>query len=194
MHDPDLALVESRRLSREATILKKSGNWLGAVHAAKRASEILSEAGISQSIEGHMRVALLLHEGGELEAAWCEFNRLIQELANQVPPEIWPMFLSAIYDKMRLCLQREKRFREAVPLAVMSFCYDCKGLFLQSRTDELLRVRTHGFFDQRTRTHFKKAGVLDKLANAYQLVERELAELPRLQISALSERIAKLIE
>lgn len=194
MANSEHALSESRRLNKEATDLKKNGNWVGAVRAAKQAGEILSSAGISQSIDGHMRVALLLHEAGDHDAAWDEFNRLILELANRVPPEIWPMFLSAIYDKMRLCLQREKRFREAVRLAVFSFCFDCQGRFLQRRTEELMLVRTRDFFEQRMRAHFKKAGMLDKLFDAYQLVEAELAALPRFRASELSKQMAKLTE
>lgn len=83
-----------------------------------------------QGIDIFLRLPRYLQEGGRADEGWREFNHLLTGGYPNMPhgDHAWHCMESAVYDKMRLFLQREKRFTEAVTLGVLSVIYDIKAM------------------------------------------------------------------
>ncbi|HKV39168.1 MAG TPA: hypothetical protein VJX67_08140 [Blastocatellia bacterium] len=88
----------------------------------------------AEPIETYLRLPLYLQQGGRFDEAWFEANKLLKEFRYsraKLNREVLPMDRSTIYDKMRLMLQREKRFEDAVLYAILSHVSWAIGLSRQ---------------------------------------------------------------
>lgn len=137
--------------------------------------------------------AVRLHREGQHDAAWSELNRCVQ-LATSCPYlGVAPMLVGEVYDKMRLCLQRERRFAEAVPLRVLSYCYQAQGFYLQSRWQEFNNLNGRMSFTDRLSKDLKKAGALDSLEALYVLATDAIRMFPRLEGSEIRKRATDIV-
>ena len=149
-----------QRLLREASQKKKNGDIDGAIEVLKVAYKELDKHSWSFPIAVYLRLPLYLQESGKKDEAWEEFNRLVLWV-NSKPrysPEVTPMDLSAIWDKMRLCLQREGKNDYAVQFAVWSYLSWAVGLYIQKRDDELAAYKAETNIQKALKTSLEKAG------------------------------------
>ena len=86
-----------------------------------------------QGIDVFLRLPRYLQEGGRADEGRREFNNLLTRGYPNMPQgnRAWYCMKSAVYDKMRLFLQREKRFTEAVTFGVLSIIYDIKAMLTE---------------------------------------------------------------
>jgi len=134
---------------------------------------------------------LYLHESGRKDAAWEEFNRLVLWV-NTKPrysPEVTPMELSAIWDKMRLSLQREGKNEDAVRFAVWSYLSWAVGLCVQKRHDELTAYKEQANTEKAIRAALRKANkecLTDRIAV---IISHGLSDLPVVDYKAIAQAV-----
>jgi hypothetical protein len=153
-------LAEADKLLKEATTKKKSGDINGAIKALRDSYKMINENPMSYPIQTYLRLPLYLQEAGKGDEAWSEFNQLIMwvNTKQRYSPEVTPMELSIIWDKMRLHLQREGKNDYAVQFAVWSYLSWAVGLYMQKRKDELKAYKAETNIQKALKTSLHKAG------------------------------------
>jgi len=178
-----------QKLLKEASQKKKNGDLDGAIVLLKAAYNELDKHSWCFPIEVYLRLPLYLQEFGKKDEAWKEFNRLVLWV-NSKPRyscEIAPMEVSAIWDKMRLFLQREGKNDYALQFAVWSYLSWAVGLYVQKREGELEEYKAETNIQKTFKTSLHKAGkeflidrlvkiILDSLSNLPVVDYREIAK------------------
>lgn len=178
-------------LLREASQKKKSGNLDGAIEVLKMAYKELDKSRSLFPIDVYLRLPLYLQESGKKDDAWAEFNRLVSWV-NSKPrysPEVTPMELSAIWDKMRLFLQREGKNDYAVQFAVWSYLSWAVGLYIQKRQDELSIYKEEANIQKALKASLRKAHkefLADRLVKT---VSDALGNLPAVDYKEIAKTI-----
>ena len=110
-----------RELMRAATALSDT-DPNAAVETFREAAALVPQTETDYTVAPFLRVPRYLQQAGRQEEAWEEFQRLLKGgyLNMQKGKRAWHQMESAVYDKMRLFLQREKRLEEAVLYGVRS--------------------------------------------------------------------------
>jgi len=136
--------MEYYELLKEATAKKKTGDLKSAIKLLREAYEISRKEKIELGIKEYLRLPMYLQEAGENDQAWKELNNLLTRQHS--------LEHSAIYDAMRLFLQRENKNEKAVAFGVCSLM--CWGIslykqwnekgadifFIQERKKDLLKI------------------------------------------------------
>ena len=176
-----------------ATAAKKDGNLEAAISLLKKAYESIAATDDSYRVETFLRLPLYLQEAGRKDEAWNEFQKI---LTNGYPnqsgleyPELVPMANSAIYDKMRLFLQREGRNGEAVKYGLFSHLSWSTGLYLQKRRDEFKDYITSESIDYIVLKLLKKANKTDLLIKISKLIKHEIRNIPNIDFEALGSKV-----
>ena len=180
-----------QRLLKEASQKKKNGNLGGAIEVLKVAYKELDKHSWSFPIAVYLRLPLYLQESGKKDEAWEEFNKLVLWV-NSKPrysPEVTPMELSAIWDKMRLFLQREGKKEYAITFGVWSYLSWAKGLHQQKRTSELETYTNNENITKSMSPLLKKAGKESFLERITKLVSDSLKQLPDLDFKNIASLI-----
>ena len=104
-----------------------------AVTLFRKAREQAALTGMDQGIDVFLRLPRYLQEGGRSEEGWQELNDLLTSGYPNMPEgdRAWRLKQSAVYDKMRLFLQREKRFSSAVLFGGLSIIFDIKAVLTE---------------------------------------------------------------
>jgi hypothetical protein len=134
-------------------------------------------------------------QAGRSDEAWREFNLLLTiGFPNQLwQPEFLPMERCEVYDKMRLFLQREKKFDLAVRFRIWSCISWAVGLHRQKRNAELKYYISRGNIEANVITLLKKAKKLDLKNELVDIVIGETKQLPNVDFAALGRRIDTII-
>jgi len=150
-------------LFKEATSLKKSGDIDGAILKLRSAYRAIEKTNITWSVQTFIRLPQYLQLAGRNDEAWKEFNNLLLGYPNQLNvAEVLPMNHSIIYDKMRLFLQKEKRYKKAVVFGIFSYLCWAQGLHLQKRKKLLKEQVGPECIASVLEGLFRKAKMLDK--------------------------------
>lgn len=115
----------SRQL-KEATYLKNNGNINKAIELLKTTNEEMSKSEIIYSVSQYLRLPLYQQQAGLNDEAWKEFNILKLKFTSDIDQSI-------IEDKMRLFLQREKKFNEAIWFGILSYMHSIRHNFFLTR-------------------------------------------------------------
>lgn len=149
------------QLLKDATAQKKTGDLNGAIATLRTAYAEIAKTKIEYGVETFLRLPMYLQEAGRNDEAWAEFNKMTTG-GYPIPAinhsEVGPMMLGQIYDKMRLFLQREKRYVEAVRHAVLSEAYFALGYARQKRGEEYAVHTSADTLQKRLGPLLKKAG------------------------------------
>ena len=110
-----------RELMKAATALSDT-DPNAAVETFRKAAALIPQTETDYTVAPFLRVPRYLQQAGRQEEAWEEFQQLLKGgYPNmQQGKGAWHQMESAVYDKMRLFLQREKRPGEAVQYGVRS--------------------------------------------------------------------------
>ncbi|MGY0588424.1 MAG: hypothetical protein ACW7DY_22290 [Paraglaciecola chathamensis] len=129
----------SGELLKEATQLKKAGDWDGAIEALKQAYKNAKSEGVSYGADSYLRLPKYLYEAGRGDEAWLEYNRALAEgLDGQAPSEeMVAVGRSQIYGSMAGQLKKEKKFYDAAIYQAASALSWEKGMLAQQRESEL---------------------------------------------------------
>jgi len=178
-NDPD-------KLLKDATALKKQGDITGAIRKLKSAYKAIEKTNIGYSVKTFIRLPQYLQLAGQNDEAWREFNNLLLGFPNQLmKKELIPMAHSTIYDKMRLFLQKEKRYKKAVLFEMFSCLCWAKGLYLQKRRRDLKECRKPGHISHGLA---KKAKILEKIDAYEAIVSDELKQLPDIDLARVERK------
>lgn len=182
--DPDKYL-------REATAKKKAGDMDGAIESLREAYKIISKTSINYTIDPYLRLPLYLQQAGKNDEAWSEFNRLIVEgYPNQMKiRELIPMDHSAIYDKMRLFLQRENKPIESVKFGVLSHLSWGLGLYYQERKKELKTHISKSSIEAMLEGLLKKAKKPELRSELAKIIMLEIKEFPKIDLANIGRKV-----
>jgi len=126
--------MEISELSKQATAYKKAGDFKSAIQLMKRVEVLMdSDKENEYRAESYCRLPLCIYESGQLDEALEQFKKVLRRFPynwgclkrNSVGNLDTPLAYQRayIYDKIRLVLQREKKFIEAAPYSVLSSSY-----------------------------------------------------------------------
>ena len=180
-----------QRLLKEASQKKRDGDLDGAISLLKAAYKELDKHSWFFPIQVYLRLPLYLQESGKKDEAWGEFNRLILWV-NSKPRysrEVTPMDLSAIWDKMRLFLQREGKNEDAITFGVWSYLSWAKGLHEQKRLSELETYSAIENIRKSINPLLKKAGKESFLERITEVVSESLRHLPDFDFKNVASQI-----
>ncbi len=186
--DPD-------KLLREATAKKKDGDMDGAIESLREAYKTISKTSVNYTIDPFLRLPLYLQQAGKNDEAWSEFNRLLVEgYPNQMKiRELIPMNHSAIYDKMRLFLQRENKPRESVKFGVFAYLSWGLGLHYQERKKELRTHISKSSIVAMLEGLLKKAKMPHLKNELVKIVMLEIKEVPNINLANIGKQIDQIV-
>jgi len=186
--DPD-------KLLREATAKKKDGDMDGAIESLREAYKTISKTSVNYTIDPFLRLPLYLQQAGKNDEAWSEFNRLLVEgYPNQMKiRELIPMNHSAIYDKMRLFLQRENKPRESVKFGVFAYLSWGFGLHYQERKKELRTHISKSSIVAMLEGLLKKAKMPHLKNELVKIVMLEIKEFPNINLANIGKQIDQIV-
>lgn len=182
-------------LLKQATRERDAGNLDKAVETLRQAYAEIAQSYVSHSVDTFLRLPLYLQKAGRNDEAWREFNLLLtQGFPNQIQNlELLPMEHSQIFDKMRLFLQREKKFDLAVRFGIWSYISWAIGLTRQRRNRELKSYLHKDNVHDCVETLVKKAKRTDLLEPLAALVINEIQYLPKIDIADFGRRIDEIV-
>jgi hypothetical protein len=181
---------------RQATQKKDEGNINEAIELLKTAYKEIAKTNVDYPIETFLRLPLYLQTAGRSKEAWEEFNKLLENgypNENRIK-ELIPMHESHIYDKMRLFLQREKEFDNAVSYGVFSLISEILGLYNQKSTNELKETSDISYIIDRVTPLLKKSKKLHLLNDLTKIIQNQLNKLPNVSFEYLRQEIEILLK
>lgn len=191
---PTAAELAFRERLKQATALKRAGQWGDAVSTLQAAVADARPHGVEIDLATRIRVAQYLHGAGQRDTAWGEFNQLLIEASKFSPDRtVRPMIESEIYSKMALALQREERWVDYANVALLAQLSWMKGLSLQRRTEELARVSAPVAMADFLRDALAKTGRPGKLAEVQSVVTEALAKLDTVNLASVRRRVSALL-
>lgn len=130
------------KLLKSATAHREGGRLDRAISALVEAYRIISKGDVCYPVETYLRLPFYLQEANRPNEAWSQFRSLLRQGYHLMPRDscLVPMLHSAIYDKMRLFLQRQGAPLLACCYGVGSRYATALGFYRQKRVDELLAI------------------------------------------------------
>jgi tetratricopeptide (TPR) repeat protein len=188
------ATTDADLLLKQATAQKRAGGVEAAIRTLRVAYGQIAKGSLAYSVDTFLRLPLYLQEAGRSQEAWSEFNKLIVDgYPNQVADlGVRAMDQGKVYDKMRLFLQREGKYLEAVVYATLQVLAFAKGLHLQKRQGEFAKHVTRKNIRLTLEPPLKKARGSLLLERLVDLVLDELGNISRLDLSTVAERVREL--
>lgn len=115
----------------------KNKNYDKAAYLAKKAKEISDTTDIYPNITEILKIPMYLQKAKRYEEAWAVYNKLLEE---RFQDNVDYLGISKIYDKMRVQLQNEKKFRDAAIMGIYSYMWDAAEL---KKTDNLAQYEKY---------------------------------------------------
>jgi len=193
--------LDADALLKKATSLKDAGKIDDAVETLRQAYWSISKTSIQYDIATFLRLPLYLQAAGRNDEAWREFNLLLTHgYPNQSfhDPVVCAYDKAAIYDKMRLFLQRERKNSLAVIYGVLSYISDLRARYIGGQSDSVIRQYFEQYVTKETYTSIltkllKKAKQLHKLDRICRLMEDSISKLPEGDDFVLRDSIARIL-
>lgn len=184
-----------KRLLQQSTAEKKSGDIEDAIITLHEAYKEISRTSINYTINTFLKLPLYLQQANRADEAWREFNRLLIEGYPNQPrtAELISMDHAVIYDKMRLFLQREHRYQEAVKFGVFSYLLWAIGLNKQSRKQELRSHMAKHAIRTMLQELLRKAKMENLSPELEDLLNMHLKAFPRINFPLLGRDINSLL-
>jgi len=192
--EPKWKESKESKFLKSATQKKKNGDIEGAIRDLRAAYEIYERGYVIPSVDVFLRLPSYLQLAGRRDDAWREYNNLIIKVGDYWnDPDISPMMYSKIYDKMRLFLQREKKYNKAVKFGIFSHVMWSMGLKKQKRKDELNELNTKASLHNIADRLLSKTNY-DCKNELVAIVSSTLEELPHIDLANLGKNIDKLFQ
>lgn len=185
------------QMLKDATAQKKAGDLPRAIETLRKAYREIATSNLEYSVETFLRLAMYLQAAGRSDEAWAEFNKIITggyPIPALYRPEVGPMILGHVYDKMRLFLQREGRNVEAVRQGVLSDTFVALGLFRQKRKEEYEDYTSSEEVQMRLRPLMKKAKRTDHLASVVSVLCKHYAQRKTLEPTAVLREVDSVLK
>ncbi|NCB37563.1 MAG: hypothetical protein EOM80_02230 [Erysipelotrichia bacterium] len=126
-------------LLKLATKEKESGNYEQSCIYLKQAYATMDQSPIWYTVETYLRLPSYLQMAGKPKEAWGAFEQLIKNGYPHQPtaPGLKAFDLATTFDKMRLFLQREKQWYEAVIYGIGAYILKREAYSFQKREKEV---------------------------------------------------------
>ena len=187
--------MEPDELLKQATTKKKVGDLESAIKLLREAYNKISKTSIIYPPNTFFRLPAYLQEAGKSDEAWRELNDLLTKgYPNQLNnPETIPMDHSAVFNEMRLFLQREGKTESAVRFGVLSFICWAIGLYKQGREDDLKKHTSPENIESTVTKLLKKAKKEETVEMVTAIVEEYIKKVPNIKLGELAEEIDKVV-
>ncbi len=182
-------------LLKIATEKRDASDLDAAVELLRKAYEVIKNDNVSYSVSIFLRLPHYLQQAGRNDEAWREFNLLLTHgYPNQIKnAEVLPMEHCQIYDKMRLFLQRENKFKPAIRFGIWSYISWAVGLYRQKRKAELKSYIDRENIEENIAALLKKAKKLNLKDELIDIVEAETKTLPDIDFDKLGREIDEVV-
>lgn len=199
--------MEPDELLKQATAKKKAGDLESAIKLLRDAYKEISKSSMGYTVDTFLRLPAYLQERGKSDEAWRELNNMLTKgYPNQSnEPGLLPVDHSAIYDAMRLFLQREGKNEAAVKFGVLSYICWALALYRQSqskdedrffileRKDRLKKDFSRGNIESTVTKLLKKAKKEALVEKVSAIVEKYMKKLPNIRLAELAEEIDEVV-
>jgi len=169
---------------KKVTVLAKEGKMDEAITMLKELKSEMDEEG-GYTIERYLRLPMYLQKAGRNDEAWKEFNLLLSE-EQHIDEQ------ALIYDKMRLFLQREKRYKEAVKMGLFTFLLNAQSLYQMDKEYDENRLDDYISEDSINDvvSDLLKKENLGKYSNEVKnLIHWQIDNLPNIDLSDFSKEL-----
>ena len=199
--------MEPYELLKQATAKKKAGDLESAIKLLRDAYKKSGKGEIGVGIKDYLRLPAYLQEAGRNDEAWQELNNLLTKGYPQQSndPRIVPIDHSAIYDAMRLFLQREGKNESAVRFGILS--YICWGIslyrqseskdedryFIIERKDRFKKDFSRENIELTVSKLLKKAKKEELVDKVSAIIEEYIKKLPNIRLGELAEEIDRVV-
>ncbi len=176
---------EVQKLYLSATLKKKSGNILGAINDLEKAEILQGKASL--------KLASYLQIAGRGNDAWKKYNQILQETMRMVDDNEQLTYLSAIYDKMMLFLEKEGKFQQAVISGIFAHIMLSLSLYRHKQYEAFREYISdsslHFLVDYLLiNSKYEKYG-----EEIISVIKESLKCLPKINLHNLGEKINKLL-
>lgn len=188
--------MKAEDLLKKATSEKRKGNIEKAIEILRNALiKAKKDYGFPFGIKECLRLPLYLQAAGKTNEAWKEFhNLLIESIKNKSFSDC-----SQIHDKMRLFLEREKKYNEAIRHGILSFLYDAINTYDLTK---LYNWKTGKYPIQISEDDIskylikllKKIKREDLKENFLNLILEQIKKLPLIEFDIVNSKIKEIIE
>lgn len=186
-------------LLKQATQLKKDGNINEAVNVLRIANEEMNNSKTEYLVTQYLRLPQYLQQAGFNDEAWGEFNKLKLKFTSDLDQ-------SLIEDKMRLFLQREKKFDEAIWMGILSYMHRARhDSFLikelksenhfqtKEKVEELKEKYSINGIKKMLTPLLKKANKTDNLEELAFVLEKHLKKIPNINFTQIKSDIKNIV-
>lgn len=186
---------DPEELLQLATQKKKEGNLDEAIMHLKDAYKILKRSKEGRDIKTFLRLPKYLQLANRSDEAWSEFNRLISDVYSKQSNNIVIQHINAsiIYDSMRLFLQREKKYKQALIFFTLSYLKQIESLSAQQRKEELENLRTEKYIAETLIPHLKKAGIEGEKDTFIKILIDESKNSEKIKVHRATKKIKSLL-
>ena len=187
--------MEPDELLKQATTKKKAGDLESAIKLLRDAYKEIGKSSIAYPVNTFLRLPAYLQEAEKSDEAWRELNNMLTKgYPNQLNnPEIIPIDHSAIYDGMRLFLQREGKSGSAVKFGGLSYICGAIGLYKQGRRDELKKYTSRENIESSVTKLLRKAKKEELVEKVSTIIEEYIKKLPSIRLGELAEEIDSVV-
>ncbi len=199
--------MEPEELLKQATAKKRAGDLESAIKLLRNSYKEISKSSIAYPVNTFLRLPAYLQEVGKSDEAWRELNNMLTKgYPNQLNnPEIIPIDHSAIYDAMRLFLQREGKNESAVKFGVLSYICWALALYRQSqskdedpffiieRKDRLKKDFSRENIESTVTKLLRKAKKGELVQKVSAIIEEYIKKLPSIRLAELAEEIDRVV-
>ena len=168
----------------------KNKNYDKAAYLAKKAKEISDTTDIYPNITELLKIPMYLQKAKRYDEAWAVYNKLLEERFKDNSDYLG---ISKIYDKMRIQLQNEKRYRDAMIMGIYSYMWDAAEL---KKTGNLAQYDKYTFkveLIKLSESLLKKLKQEDKKEKIAEIISRYISILPEIDTKIFEEEIKECV-
>lgn len=164
----------------------KNKNYEKAVILAKKAKEISDSTDIYPNITEALKLPMYLQKAKCFEEAWRVYNELLEE---RVTDENDFLGISKIYDKIRIQLQSEKKFRDAMINGIYSYMWDAAELNRTGNTAQYDKYTLKVELIKLAESFLKKMKQESVKEKVVEIVSRYIVTLPKIDRESFEKEI-----
>lgn len=191
----NLTNYSPKLLLKEAASRSRAGDFDYAIQVLRSAYRQILKQSERYPIDIYLRLPLYLQRADKAEEAWKVLNRMLVEgyPGQDKHPGAVAMDDSTIYDKMRILLQRENRYQEAVKFGVFSYLLWGIGLYHYRQRSELKSHLSARAIRRELQSLLNKTERQVCCDPILQLIDDYLVRFPRLSFPKLGREINEII-
>lgn len=183
-------------LNKRVTAFKKAKDYDQAIEALQKSYKLMKLTRTQYTVKNYLRAPMILQLAGRNEEAWDAYLHLLKAGYPHQSRSRDTVLMEkyAIYDKMRLHLQRTKEPVEAIVYQVLSTLCWSEALRLQNRSSEHEHTLTEEYSRASVEPALKKATMTSATDEVTEVLRTMLNDPRNLNIQSAEEKLRTLLK